>query len=72
MENAVTAEYLTLHYRLETGPIVVGIALYVSSSDSLYIMFRDDLRLDDPYDFEFLAETRSLTAWRFGNKTTPF
>ena len=57
MENAVTAEYLTIHYRLEAGPIVVGIALYVASTDSLYIVFRDDLRLDDPY--EFLAETSS-------------
>jgi hypothetical protein len=59
MESAVTAEYLTLHYRLEAGTIVVGIALYVASTDSLYIMFRDNLRLDDPYDFEFLAETSS-------------
>ena len=39
MENAVTAEYLTIHYRLEAGPIVVGIALYVASTDSLYITF---------------------------------
>ena len=59
MENAVTAEYLTLQYRLEAGPIVVGVALYVASTDSLYIIFRDDLRLDDPYDFEFLAEASS-------------
>ena len=57
MENAVTAEYLTIHYRLEAGPIVVGIALYIASTDSLYIVFRDDLRLDDPY--EFLAEASS-------------
>ncbi len=59
MKNVVTAEYLTINYRLEAGPIVVGIALYVASTDSLYITFRDDLRLDDPYDFEFLAETTS-------------
>jgi len=54
--NAVTAECLTIHYRFEAGPMVVGIVLYVASTDALHIMFRDDLRFDDPYDFEFLTK----------------
>ena len=58
MENSVVAEYLTIHYRLPTGSSPVGVALYVPSTDSLYIMFREDLSwIDDPYDLEFLAET---------------
>ena len=60
MENSVAAHYLTIHYHLPAGStILVGVALYVPSTDSLYLRFRDDLNLDDPYDFEFLAETSS-------------
>ena len=53
------AEYLTIRYHVSEGSILVGVALYVPSTDALYVRFRDDLSLDDPYDLEFLAETSS-------------
>jgi hypothetical protein len=53
-----TAEWLLIRYRASDGVSqCIGIALYVPTTDELYIQFRDDMSFVDADDLQVLAES---------------
>jgi hypothetical protein len=53
-----TAEWLLIRYRTSDGVSqCIGIALYVPTTDELYLLFRDDMSFVDADDLQVLAES---------------